>query len=68
MGKNVRSLGFIPKLGKNQINAQGELMDRWGSPYFFHVESSTEMEIRSAGQDGRFYSEDDVTLSPAAGE
>jgi hypothetical protein len=35
MGDNDRGLGFIPKLGKNQINAQGELIDRWGSPYFF---------------------------------
>ncbi len=68
MGKNDRGLGFIPKLGKNQMNAQGELIDRWGTAYFFHVESSTEMEIRSAGKDGEFYTEDDTISSPKAGE
>jgi hypothetical protein len=68
MGDNGRGLGFIPKLGKNQINAQGELIDRWGIPYFFHVESSTQMEIRSAGKDGEFYTEDDAISSPAGGE
>ena len=68
MGDNDRGLGFIPRLGRNQINAQGELIDRWSTPYFFHVESSTEMEIRSAGQDGEFYTEDDAVSSPLAGE
>lgn len=64
MGDNDRGLGFIPKLGKNQINAQGELIDRWGSPYFFHVESSTEMEIRSGGPDGVLYTADDAVSPP----
>ena len=67
MGDNDRGLGFIPKLGEHQINARGELIDRWGNPYFFHMESSTEMEIRSAGKDGEFYTEDDATSSPDAG-
>lgn len=68
MGDNDRGLGFIPKLGGNHVNAAGELIDRWGTPYFFHVESSTEMEIRSAGKDGELFTEDDATSSPAAGE
>lgn len=68
MGDNTRSLGFIPKLGKHQINAQGELIDRWGTPYFFHVESSTRLEIRSAGKDGKHYTKDDTISSPDEGE
>jgi len=44
------------------------LIDRWGTPYFFHVLSNTGMEIRSAGQDGEFYTEDDAISSPAASE
>lgn len=67
-GANKRNLGFIPKSVKGLINAKGELTDRWGAPYFFHVLSSTEMEIRSAGQDGRLYTGDDAVSSPDAGE
>ncbi len=46
------------------INRAGELCDRWGTPFFFHAESATKMEIRSAGPDKKMWSEDDVVLSP----
>lgn len=42
----------------------GQLLDRWGTPYYFHALSSTSMEVRSAGKDKELYSEDDVTSSP----
>lgn len=49
------------------INASGELCDRWGTPFRFHQISGEEMEIRSAGPDRRFATEDDALWTPAAG-
>lgn len=46
------------------INARGELCDRWGTPFRFHQLSGTQMEIRSAGPDGRFGTADDVQFEP----
>ena len=47
-------------------NPQGYLkslpVDPWGTPYFFHQLSSTEMEIRSAGPDKRLWTDDDVVV------
>jgi len=42
----------------------GKLVDRWGTPYWFHPESGTKMEIRSAGPDRNLFTEDDVILNP----
>ena len=42
------------------LNENGELVDRWGTPYFFHSNSATDMEVRSAGPDKRLYTEDDI--------
>ena len=30
---------------------RGQLVDRWGTPYWFHPSSASQMEIRSAGPD-----------------
>jgi hypothetical protein len=46
------------------INAQGELCDRWGTPFRFHQISGDDMEIRSAGPDRRFGTSDDAVLTP----
>ena len=46
------------------INADGELCDRWGRPFFFHQLSATQIEIRSAGPDRKMWTEDDVVLTP----
>jgi len=62
-GRNQLRLVLIPRRHP-AINAQGELCDRWGTPFFFHAESGTKMEIRSAGPDKKFYSTDDVSTSP----
>lgn len=58
-GKNVRGVAVLPKTHP-MINADGELMDRWGTPYFFHSESSYVMTVRSAGPDRKFWNSDDV--------
>ena len=45
------------------ISPQGELMDRLGSPLFFHRVSALRTEVRSAGEDRQMWTEDDVTVS-----
>ncbi|MEO6243955.1 MAG: hypothetical protein ABIQ12_00860 [Opitutaceae bacterium] len=62
-GKNQLSLALIPA-NHPAINRAGDLCDRWGTPFFFHAESSTKMEIRSAGPDKKMWNEDDVILTP----
>ena len=62
-GRNRLRLALIPA-DHPAINASGELCDRWGTPLFFHAESSTRMEIRSAGPDRKMWNDDDVVISP----
>jgi hypothetical protein len=62
-GRNPLHLALIPP-DHGALNRAGELCDRWGTPFFFHAESATRMEIRSAGPDRKLWSEDDVTLAP----
>jgi hypothetical protein len=46
------------------ISSAGELIDRWGTPFFFHALSAREMEIRSAGPDRELYTADDAVWTP----
>ena len=62
-GRNRLRLSLIPA-DHPAINAEGELCDRWGTPFFFHAESATRMEVRSAGPDLKMWSEDDAVFSP----
>ena len=62
-GENVHRLILIPR-NHPAINAGGELCDRWGTPFFFHAQSGTQMEIRSAGPDKTLFTADDAVLSP----
>lgn len=39
----------------------GQLIDRWGTPWFFHQESSAAVSIRSAGPDGKLFTQDDLS-------
>jgi len=48
----------------NPAIRDGKLVDRWGTPYWFHPESGTKMEIRSAGPDKDLFTSDDVILMP----
>lgn len=38
----------------------GKLVDRWGTPWFFHQEAADVIEVRSAGADGKLFTADDV--------
>jgi hypothetical protein len=59
LGANLKQLK-IPVPTGSQVNADGELCDRFGTPYFFHQLSGTQMEIRSAGPDRKMWTADDV--------
>lgn len=60
MGANPKRLAFLPQQG-SFLDASGRLIDRWGTPYFFHALSGSKMEIISAGPDLRHHTADDVT-------
>jgi hypothetical protein len=60
MGGNPKGAMLGPPEGQT-VNENGELIDRWGTPYFFHQLSKDRMEIRSAGPDRRMWNEDDLS-------
>jgi hypothetical protein len=60
-GQNPKGINFL-KADGNRVNDQGELVDSWGTPYFFHQISGIEMEIRSAGPDRIMYTADDLVI------
>ena len=57
-GDNPRQAKILPE--DLPRNSSGELVDRWGTPYFFHQLSRNSMEIRSAGPDKKMWTSDDV--------
>jgi hypothetical protein len=62
-GRNKLKLALIPP-DHPAINKEGELCDRWGTPFFFHAESGTRMTIESAGPDKKRHTADDVAFTP----
>jgi hypothetical protein len=58
-GGNPKQAKLGPPEGQ-QINARGELIDVWGTAYFFHQKSASDMEIHSAGPDKQFGTSDDI--------
>jgi hypothetical protein len=61
MGGNRFQARLGPPEGQ-KLNEQGELVDRWGAPYFFHQISQNEMELRSAGPDRAMWTADDIVV------
>ncbi len=60
-GENLKQAKLNPPENQRS-NENGELLDRWGTPYFFHQLSRTQMEIRSAGPDRVMWTGDDKQL------
>lgn len=58
-GKNAAALEFV-SAGSAALNAQGQLVDRWGTPLFFHARARDRVDIRSAGPDGQMWTDDDI--------
>lgn len=51
---------FLKPEDSMRINDSAELVDNWGTPFFFHQLSGTDMEIHSAGPDRRMWTPDDL--------
>jgi len=58
-GRNRAQLHFVPETSPI-FNAQGQIIDRWGTPLYFHAASHDRVEIRSAGLDRVMWTPDDV--------
>ena len=59
-GGNTNGAKFITEESGLRINARSELVDYWGTPFFFHALSGKDMEIRSAGPDRTMWTADDL--------
>jgi len=59
LGQNPKQVKFISEDSGLRVNDQGELLDGYGTPFFFHQISSKQMEIRSAGIDHKLWTLDD---------
>ncbi len=59
-GKNPKQINFLRGQPGLQINERGEMVDTWGTPYFFHQLSAKVMEIHSAGPDKVMWTSDDL--------
>ena len=60
-GKNPHRIVFFPP-GHESFDSEGNLLDRWGTPYFFHKMSDQVLDIVSAGPDRRMGTADDLGL------
>jgi hypothetical protein len=61
-GANAGQAVFLNPDDGLRVNERGELIDNWGTPFFFHQLSARQMEIRSAGADRRLWTADDLVL------
>lgn len=61
-GDNPKHINFLNSEDGMRINEKGELIDPWGTPYFFHQLSGTDMEIHSAGPDKLMWTSDDLVV------
>ena len=61
-GDNPKEAKFLNAEAGMRINGKGELIDSWGTPYFFHQLSKDETEIRSAGPDKEMWTADDLVI------
>lgn len=62
-GQNPKHLNFISAEAGLRVDANGELVDPWGTPFFFHQVSGREMEIHSAGPDKVMWTADDLVVT-----
>jgi hypothetical protein len=58
-GKNKAALRALPD-DHRIFNAQGQLVDRWSTPLYFHAASRDRLEVRSAGPDRTMWTADDL--------
>jgi hypothetical protein len=61
-GDNPKHINFISEDSGMRLDGNGELVDPWGTPYFFHQLSGSDTEVRSAGPDRVMYTSDDIVV------
>ena len=61
-GHNPKGINFLRDDPGMTVNANGELIDPWGTPYFFHQISGSDMELHSAGPDRIMWTPDDLVI------
>jgi hypothetical protein len=61
-GANPQQIVFLNSDDGLRVDERGQLLDNWGTPYFFHQISGTEMEIHSAGPDRKMWTQDDLVI------
>jgi hypothetical protein len=61
-GQNPKQIKFIDPEAGLRVNGNGELVDSWGTPFFFHQLSANDTEIRSAGPDKVMWTADDLVI------
>ena len=61
-GNNPKHINFLTPRPGIRINENGELLDPWGTPYFFHQLSGSDTEVRSAGPDKILWTSDDLVV------
>ena len=61
-GDNPGHVVFLKAEDGMRLNENGELVDNWGTPFFFHQLSGVEMEIHSAGPDRKMWTPDDLVI------
>jgi hypothetical protein len=59
-GNNPRHIHFLNAEAGMRVNEAGELVDPWGTPFFFHQLSGAVTEVRSAGPDKIMWTSDDL--------
>jgi|SanBayMetagenome_1026888.scaffolds.fasta_scaffold33323_2 hypothetical protein len=62
-GSNILGVVFLPP-DHPSISRQGELLDPWQSPYFFHALAGDSWEVVSAGPDRICFNADDLIFPP----
>ena len=58
-GKNSGHERFLPD-NHIALNTNGQLIDRWGTPLFFHALGGGRYDVRSAGPDRKLWTDDDI--------
>lgn len=49
-----------------RLDAEGNLLDAWGTPFHFHSISRNHLQIRSAGPDRELFTAEDLVYPPSA--
>ncbi|MEO0794796.1 MAG: hypothetical protein AAFX93_06525 [Verrucomicrobiota bacterium] len=60
VGENPMQIVFVAPGNPGLVG--NELVDEWGTPFFFHAVSSQQMDVRSAGPDRELWTADDIFI------